>query len=174
MFVAISRSASRKATSPSRTSIRRRVSRRSTAASATASACGHRTCSSVSTRAGRSPEPPIPAAWACPPCSWATRSSATPTPNWSPSSCACSCAPPTCSRRKPRNPSPRNTAASSRNSWARALRRKWPRSTSRRTPFSILKNSSPCSTAPRGRARPPSGWPTSPNFSPAITRIWRN
>ena len=31
-------------------------------------------------KAGRSPEPPIPAAWACPPCSWATRSSATPTP----------------------------------------------------------------------------------------------
>ena len=48
--------------------------------------------------------------------------------------------------------------------WAEALRRKWPRSTSRRTPFSILKNSSPCSTAPRGRARPPSGWPTSPEF----------
>ncbi len=44
----------------------------------------------------KSPEPPIPAAWACPPCSWAIRSSATPTPNWSPSSCACSCAPPTC------------------------------------------------------------------------------
>ena len=87
--------------------------------------------------------------------------------SWSPSSCACSCAPPTCSRKKPRNPSPRNTAASSRNSWARALRRKWPRSTSRRTPFSTLKNSSPCSTAPRGRARPPSGWPTSPNSSPA-------
>ncbi len=69
-------------------------------------------------------------------------------------------------QKETRNPRP-EYCASSRNSWARALRRKWPRSTSRRTPFSTLKNSSPCSTAPRGRARPPSGWPTSPNFSPA-------
>ena len=55
------------------------------------------------------------AASACPPYSLATRNSVTPTPKSSPSSCACSCAQSTCSRRKPRKASLRFTSASSRN-----------------------------------------------------------